>query len=131
MERLATAVARDHATEVVRDVESPGGPSDCRKRPGREETVNAQDGQIQVLDPLVEEDFTQFQHLELASDGDFEGGVGSVAGIDVDGVLVSIVAVTVQSRGTLGLLKILQPLKQCINTTLRGLTELKVFGSRK
>lgn len=90
-----------HSTKVVRDVESPRRPAHRGERPGSQEAVDAQDDQIEVLDPLVKEDLTQLHYLELPPQADLK-----------DGVLAIVCYLLIQAHRLLGKVKVLQGLWQ-------------------
>ena len=109
MERISLADL--HSAEVVGDVDGPGGACHSGKGPGGKETVDVQDDQVKVLDPLVEEYLAQFHHLKLAPDGDFKCRVLSNVQVDKERVGIIFTA-TVKARWPLCLLKILQCLQE-------------------
>ena len=61
-----------HVSKAVRDVDGPSRSSHRGKRPEGKEAVDAEDDQVDVLDPLVEEDLAKLHHLKLASHSDLE-----------------------------------------------------------
>ena len=105
LERVVDRAYLD-ASKVVRDVDGPGRPSNGGERPQGQETVDTEDDEVDVLDPLVEEDLAQLHHLKLAPDRYLEGRVSLVAGIQ-GGFLI-----TVEDVSPLCLVEVFQSL-QC------------------